>query len=73
MKKIISLFLISILIISMVSCKQVEDKCKPGEHGTLEWVVVKDSTCNTLGQKNQICSKCKEVITTSVIQYKEHK
>ena len=33
---------------------------------------MKDSTCTTLGQKNQICSRCKEVITTAVIQYKEH-
>ena len=59
-------------LISITACKQVEDKCKPGSHSSLEWVVVKDSTCTTLGQKNQICSKCKEVITTAVIGYKEH-
>ena len=72
MKKIITLFVILFALISITSCKQVEDKCKPGSHSTLEWVVVKDSTCTTLGQKNQICSKCKEVITTAVIGYKEH-
>ena len=72
MKKIITLFVILFALIFITSCKQVEDKCKPGSHSTLEWVVVKDSTCTTLGQKNQICSKCKEVITTAVIGYKEH-
>ena len=73
MKKIVIALFIFFALFSIASCNKVEDKCKPGQHGALEWVVINDSTCTTLGTKNQICSKCKEVITTAVISYKEHK
>ena len=72
--KLVLIFII-ILIGSFISscknCSGFEDKCK-GEHTELEWVVVFDSTCSTLGQKKQICSKCQEVITTATIPFKEH-
>lgn len=74
-RKIILLFVLSFTFIFAASCKQCggyEDKCKPGFHGELEWVVVTDPTCTTLGTKNQVCTNCHEVITTATIYYKDH-
>ena len=67
-----------LLLLLMVVCKKNNNnnnsnnnliKC---DHEALEWVVIKDSTCTTLGSKKQICSKCKETITTATIYYKDH-
>ena len=74
-RKIILLLVLSFTFIFAASCKQCggyEDKCKPGVHGELEWIIVKDSTCTSLGAKNQVCKKCHEVITTATIYYKDH-
>ena len=73
-RKILLVFSIAIIVIFINSCKNCkgfEDKCK-GDHLELEWVIVNDSTCTTLGQKNQVCTKCHEVITTATINYKDH-
>ena len=74
-RKIILTFVITIilgLISSCNNCGGFKDKCKNGVHGELEWVIINDSTCMTLGQKNQVCKSCKEVITTATINYKNH-
>lgn len=48
------------------------ENCQNGEHEHLEWVVIEDSTCSTLGRKEQQCSKCHAVLTTAIIEYKPH-
>lgn len=74
-KKILLTCVLCVSLVLVVGCKKneiFEDKCKNGIHGELEWVIVNDSTCTTLGQKNQVCTKCNEVITTAQIYYKNH-
>lgn len=74
-RKIILTFIITIILVLICSCNNCggfKDKCKNGVHGELEWVIINDSTCMTLGQKNQVCKNCKEVITTATINYKNH-
>lgn len=74
-RKIILTFVITIILVLISSCNNCggfKDKCKNGVHGKLEWVIINDSTCMTLGQKNQVCKNCKEVITTATINYKNH-
>lgn len=76
-KKILLVFTVcfTLLFAFVISCKNCggfEDKCKNGQHGQLEWIVVNDSTCSTLGTKNQVCKSCGEIITTASIYYKNH-
>ena len=74
-RKLILTFIITIILSLICSCNNCggfKDKCKNGVHGELEWVIINDSTCMTLGQKNQVCKNCKEVITTATINYKNH-
>lgn len=69
-KKILIIFtIIFVLIIS--GCRRNTD-CDKGQHPNQEWVVVQDSTCTTLGKKNLVCTACEEIITTAIIQYKDH-
>lgn len=74
-KKILLTFILCLSFVFIVGCKGkelFEDKCKNGLHGELEWITIKDSTCSEVGEKQQVCTKCKEVITTAPIPYKEH-
>ena len=69
-KKILIIFtIIFVLIIS--GCRR-NTGCDKGQHPNQEWVVVQDSTCTTLGKKNLVCTACEEIITTAIIQYKDH-
>ena len=76
LKKIFICFSL-LLMLLIVGCKKKNNgndnnnniKCN---HEILEWVVIKESTCTELGSKKQICSKCKETITTATIYYKDH-
>ena len=74
-KKILLTFVLCLSLIFIVSCKDkplFEDKCKNGIHGELEWITVKEPTCSETGQKNQVCTKCEEVITAAPIPTLEH-
>ena len=70
LKKFI-LILVLLLVFTITGCNKNE-VCSNGEHIYQKWVIVNDSTCTTLGQKNLICDNCKEIITTAIIQYKDH-
>lgn len=74
-KKILLTFMLCLSFVFIVGCKDkplFEDKCKNGLHGELEWVVVKESTCSQVGEKQQVCKKCNEIITTAKIPTLEH-
>ncbi len=74
-KKILLTFVLCLSFVFIIGCKDkplFEDKCKNGIHGELEWITVKDSTCSEVGEKQQVCTKCEEVITTAPIPYKDH-
>ncbi len=68
---LIGIISLGLLLLSSCFGKPMEN-CQNGKHEHLEWVVIEDSTCNTLGRKEQQCSKCHAVITTAIIQYKPH-
>ena len=76
-KKILSISFILLSLLLITSCSDRPSGepggiCKDGIHENVEWIVVNDSTCTTLGSKEQRCKTCKAVITTAIISYKEH-
>ena len=73
MKKILS-FLLLFSIFFFVGCKADlnKDKCADGKHNRIEWVVLQESTCSSLGTKVQKCLICGEILTTSTISYDDH-
>ena len=64
-----------ILAITLSGCNKcggndhVDAKCG---HINREWVIVKDSTCTTLGTKVQVCKDCEITVTTAQIGFKNH-
>ena len=73
MKKIIFLIFCFFSFPLINGCKSpVPETCKKGIHNEVEWVIIKDSTCAELGQKEQKCKLCEEVLTTAIVELKEH-
>lgn len=75
MLKKIATFISILLMIVLVGCKKNNNKNNnliKCNHENLEWIIIKDSSCIELGSKKQICTNCKETITTATIYYKNH-
>ena len=74
-KKILFSFILLLSVALITACRKKPDDVvqgKPCDHLDTEWITVFDSTCHTLGQKEQVCQKCNKVITTAIINMKNH-
>ena len=67
-KKNLILFLLFLLSISLIGCSS---NCENGKHNS-EWIITLDSTCTSLGSKELRCKDCKKILTTAIIDYKDH-
>lgn len=70
LKSVIVSFILLGLVTLLGQCKKKGPKECLHEH--IDWVVLNDSTCVNTGTKQQVCSDCKKVFTTAIINLKNH-